>query len=460
MQTLNQFSTLDFNNNIVLNGLNKPDKSRLVYDFSQGYNVIDLISTHMNGGSARRVMGKDGFFQVPIVGQDTPTAKVLSTSTSGTNIQVNFTDPTFDKFRFKEVLGDGTASMNQGKVVGKGAGFVILEPVPNLAGTTPVLTSGTHFLANATVVPLFQVSGNRGSTSMESRYVTPKYIDNQTSILRDGLDLYRRDTESTWVEYSGGAWYLAQEQFMLRNVARSLEKRAFWSRYGNVVSSLEGATNFSMGLEQAIMDPERGGEVLPLTGAMSQAQFEGWIGRICDRKNAPKVTLTILVGRGFLNTIQNFVSPYILNTGINNTFGGAGVKGIDTYSYSVNGITCNFIHCPFFNDPDMFPDYSTITGVQQFRRMQYTAIVIDNDTYQSSDGQVLPAMEKVYYGEREVEYGYTPGIGMSNVTGNSFWKQGDLKLAVSEKDVTSFHYYTDCAYNFIARNMGIAKLMS
>lgn len=460
MQTLNQFSTLDYSNNVIMNGLNKLDKSRLVFDFSEKYNTIDLITTRMNGGAARQIQGKDGVFDVPIIGQSTPTAQILSTSTSGTNLQVNFTDPTFDKFRFKEVIGDGAANMNQGKVIGKGPGFVVLEPVPNLAGTTPILTTGTHFVAGATAFPLFPVSGDRASTAMESRYEYPKFITNRTAVMRDGLDLARRDLYTTWVEYEGGAWYLAQERKMLQNWARSIEKKAFFGRYGTVNSSIEGPTSFSMGLEQAIMDPERGGEVLPLQGPLSQAQFEGWIGRIADRRNSASYTITMLVGRGFLNQIQNFTAPYILNAGINNTFGGAGVKGIDTYSYSVNGITVNMLHCPFFNDPDVFPAYSTITGVQQFRRMQYTAVVLDTDMYSSVDNQMLPAMEKVYFGPNEIEYGYMPGIGMSSVTGNNFWKTGDLKLAVTDKDVTSLHIYSDFAYNFIAHRMGIAKLMA
>jgi len=56
MQTLNQLSTLPFENNLVLNGLNLDDKSSMVYDFSNGWNVLDLIVSYpeiLNGKRSR-----------------------------------------------------------------------------------------------------------------------------------------------------------------------------------------------------------------------------------------------------------------------------------------------------------------------------------------------------------------------------------------------------------------------
>src|SRR5438445_100115 len=116
--TPNQLSTLDFENNLVLNSLNKDDKSKLVYDFSGGYNVLDFIITR--GAKARQIVGLDGIFQKPIMGRSQVQAQVLSTALVGSNLQVNFTDPTYDNFRVTQVVSDTTAAMNQGRVISKG----------------------------------------------------------------------------------------------------------------------------------------------------------------------------------------------------------------------------------------------------------------------------------------------------------------------------------------------------
>ena len=195
--TLNQVSQLDFQNNLVLNALSKDDKAAAVYDLSGGYNVIDFLVTR--GAPARSIDGQDGVFYKPIMGSSTPTAQIQSVSTSGANLVVTFTDPSFDKFRLKEVIGDGTAAMNMGRVIAKQPGQVTVEPV---AGGT--LSSSTMFQANQFAVSMFPASGTRFSSGMESLYEYPKYVKNQTSITRESLSLARRDMSKTWVEYAGG----------------------------------------------------------------------------------------------------------------------------------------------------------------------------------------------------------------------------------------------------------------
>ena len=82
---------------------------------------------------------------------------------------------------------------------------------------------------------------------------------------------------------------MSQELFTTRRFARNLEKKAIWSQMGTTTNSaLEGEINYSKGLKDSILDPERGGVYLPLTSSLSQGQFEGWISQIADRQNQPK----------------------------------------------------------------------------------------------------------------------------------------------------------------------------
>jgi hypothetical protein len=452
-QTLNQLSQLDFQNNLVLNALNKDDKSASVYDLSGGYNVIDFLVTR--GAPARSIDGMDGVFYKPIMGSSTPTAQIASSTVTSTSLMtVVFTDPSFDKFRLKEVIGDGTANMNLGRVIAKAAGTVTIEAA---AGTSFV--AGQTFAAGAFAVSMFTASGSRFSSGMESLYEYPKYIRNQTSITRESLSLARRDMSKTWVEYAGGMWYTAQEPLTVKRFARHLERKAIWSKLGNTTSSLEGDISYSMGLRESILDSERGGVYMPLSSSMTQGQFEAWIGRIADRQNSAKYKITLGVGRGFLSWIQSYTTPFIQFAGRTNTFGGESVEGLDVYNYSVNGVSVDLVMIPFFNDRDMFPGVSSIGGLGNFTRMQYTAIALDTNMYESVDGKMLPAMEKLYFGNEEVIYGYIPGLIGSSLSGSNTLRTGNI-LATNDKDGVTMEIYSDCAYDFMSYRMGWAEVVA
>lgn len=456
MATQNQ-NSLQFQNNVVLNGLNKPDNSKLVYDLSGGFNVIDFIVTR--GAPARSIGGMDAIFKKPIMGRSDIGYQVSSNSASGNNLIVNFSDPTVQIARVTEVWSDGTAANNQGRVVSVAAGTMTLEPV---SGATSVPT--TSFAAGTFAALMFQASTNRFSTGIVSRYEDPIYVTNQTSIVRDSLDVARRDGFMTWVEYNGQYWIHAQEPIMMKRYARGLDRKALWGKYGTNQTSVggTGTINYSMGLKDSILDPQRGGVYMGLTSLMSQGQFEGWLGQIADRKNSTKYKVTLGVGRGFLNMVQQYVRPYIQYGGSQNTFqfGPSGsIKGLDSYTYAFNGIEVEMIMIPLFNDREQFPQMSTISGLGNFTRMECTAIAFDTDMYESVGGGMLPAMEKVYFGANETLYGRLQGLSDLGTGGQAISAQTNFDIA-SDKDINSIQIYSDCAYDFMSYRMGWAELLS
>jgi len=456
MPTANQISNLPFQNNIILNGLNKPDNSALVYDLTGGYNVIDFMVTR--NAPARQISGMNSVFQKPIMGRSDYGVQVASNSTSGNNLVIVFSDPTYQAFRVTEVIGDGTAANNQGRVIAASAGTVTVEPVSG-ATSVPV----TSFAAGTFAVRMFQASINRGSTGITSLYEDPQYVWNQTSIVRESLDLYRRDFFSTWVEYNGKYWIHAQEPITMKRFARGLERKALWGKRGtnNTTAAGGGVVNYSMGLKDSILDPERGGTYMGLTSAMTQGQFENWLGQIADRKNSQKYEIILGCGRGFLNWVQGFNRPYIQYAGTQNTIGVKGMEGLDSYFYSFNGIRVTLVMIPMFNDREMFPAFSSAAGLGNFTRMEYTCVAFDTDNYQSIGAGMLPAMEKVYFGAQETVYSYIPGIIGSTLGGaNSEIISGNLTMACTDKDAVSIQVYSDCAYDFMSYRMGWAELVA
>lgn len=455
MPSLNQLSTQQFQNNLLLNLLNKDDKSKTVYDFSGGYNLIDFLATR--NAPARRVQGLDGIFQKPLMGNSAIVAQVLSSSASGSNLKVNFTDTTYANFRLQVVVSDGTAANNQGRIVQKGPGYIIMEPVNPTSWTV-----GTQFANGTFATALFNASGNIGSTGMESLYEDPTYVSNQTSISRESVDLFRRDMAQTWVEFEGDYWYSAQDFLTARRFANQLEYKALFSVYGATTNSaIGGKVNFSMGLRDAIRDPQRGGIYQPLSSAMTQADFESWISRMADRQALKHVNFTVMCGRGFLKMIQGFTTPFIQFSGKNNTFGGAEVKGVDVMTYSVNGITVDFIMHPIFNNREMWPAFSTVSSLSAFTRMQYTAVALDLGMIDGVGGGAQPAIEKCYFGDQEIVYEYLRGIGMGGSVPSSAPSASLASNipAVNDRDGISLQIYSDCAYDFMPYRMGWLELV-
>lgn len=455
MPTLNQLSTLDFSNNLLLNQLNLEDKSSLVYDYSNGYNVIDFLVTR--SAPVRKIDGPNGEFQKPIMGVSQVIAQVASTTLiSPVRLRVNFTDPNYDLFRLSETVTDGTAGNNQGRVIEHGAGYIILEPAPPITAWNTSL----HFLANTYATALFTSAANRGSVGMESLYEYPVYVKNQTSISRESVEIFRRDMSRTWPKYKGEYWASAQDALVMQRFARELEFKAIWSGYGTIQNStIGGQVNYSMGLKSAIQNPIRGGVYKSLASAMTQKDFEDFIAAVADKQAASNVDLTLVMGRGALSRLQSFTSPYIQFAGKENTFGGETVKGLDVYKYNIAGIACNFVLAPVFNDRERFPQATTIAGLGSYTRLQYTIVALDTANYEAVGGGSLPAMEKVYFGEQEVVYEYIRGIGM----GKGFTSSGPAATSgnfgpVNDRDAISFQIYSDCAYDFMANRMGWLEL--
>ncbi len=450
MPNKNQMSTLPFENNLILNGLAMEDKTEMVYDYSGGYNVLEFITSQTS--TPRQIVGDEGKFQDPILGISNVQGQVLSTSTVGSLLRVNFTDPSYNNFRPNVVVTDGSAARNQGRIINCGAGYIEIETTDGTAWNT-----ATQFLTGSFPTAIYNAQKARDSGAMASLYEYPDYVQNRTSIYRENVGLFSRDRNQTWVKYKGDFWYSSQDMIMMKRIAREMEWRAMFSKYG---VNATGDVGYSMGLWDAIINPDRGGIYRPLANLMTQGDFENFINAIADRQNSGETSITMLVGRGFLSRFQGFTQPYVQYGGDTNTFGGKSVVGLNVMSYGVNGITVNLIQAPVLNDRTRFPALSSIAGSGNYTRMSYTGIVLDTTQFEAIGGGMLPAMQKVYFGDAEDRYYYMPGILGSSLQGASgaMFTSGNFNLATNNSDGDILGYYTDSGYNFMPYKMGIIEL--
>lgn len=453
MPTPNQLSTQNFDNNLLLNALNKPDRLKRVWDISGGYNTLTMLIDQLSGSKSRRVYGMDGKFEKYIIGRNNVIQPILNNvlNANGT-LTVNFTDPTYNLFRIGRTVLD--SNNFEGRTVQVGAGFVVIQPLANPA----VFVAATHFPAGSFIKDGWDSSINQGSTGSTSLYEYPAPIFNYTAVTRGNADWFRRNESSTWVEIAGKYWYSSIDLMAARQFAKQEEFRAREGVRSQTTSLLGGVVNQSGGIYWAIKDmgnEGRGGVVKPMSNNPAKADLEDFIMEIAARSTSPNTELIGLVGQGAMANIQtNMTQNFIQYAGELNTFGGKTVKGIDVRIYSIAGVTLKLILDPYVSDRERFPELSTIPGVTGTKRGN-DILILDEGSFPVVGGGSAPAIERCYFGEQDIVYGYMNGIGMQG-GGMPLTMNGmTFKQIVSNRDSVEFMCYSDsCPADAVATNMG------
>ena len=234
--------------------------------------------------------------------------------------------------------------------------------------------------------------------------------------------------------------------------------RSIWGQLSTVNSPLEGAVNIPKGMREAVLDPNYGGVYVPLSNIPTVAQFNKFITDCALRINCDRYTL--FMGVGMYEVIQNFatIQNSIQYAGNTNTFGGKEVEGFNIPTYSINGIVCTIMKAPIFNDPYYFPQPSTVPGAN-YNRMSYTCVAVPDIDYIGTDGQVLPTVEKCYFGPREDEYGILRGIGMDGGGPNVQSLSQSAPLLTQQPASITLEIYSDMAYDWMMYGGGWLELV-
>lgn len=453
--TPNELSNLNWNQGMLANGLDRPDRMKIVYDLSNNYNTLTFLTDRLNGGKSKQVTGLDGKLQKPLMGSIDVITVIGSVAASGArNLRVTFTDPTYSLFRENMIVLD--TNRNQGRVVTSGAGFVIISPTPG----SPVLSASTMFTANMYIKEGWNTSINRGSVNPAPLNAVPYYDYNWTQTTRAASQYFRNDTYSTWVEYNGKYWYTSVDAVMMLDLAKQLERRAWFGVRGQGTDDSGRPYNENGGLIWAIKDPIRGGVIQPMASNPVKADYERFMGLIAKRQAGPTMTQTWLCGRDALTNIQTtYTQNFIQYSGQYNTFGGSEVQGLDVQMLQLAGTKVKLINCKFFDDPTYFPELSTIANGT---KMGNTIIALDEGMYNGFGGGMQPAIENIYFGNKEFEYGVLNGMGMGDAFTPGNLKQGGNPYQFNQTDVDSvtFGVLNNGGIDAIATRMGIMELVS
>ncbi len=422
----NPVTNLPLAQSFFLNGISKPEISKLVYDSTLGYNQVSSFINQISGGVSKSV--NQSKFQIGKLGNTGVTAIIASTSLSGTNLIVTLSGNN-NLFRIGDVVAD--ANYVQGKVISKAGVTITLEPMNGVTFAT-----ATHFLANTYASFLFNASKNDFSTGTETQYIVPELDYNCTAISRRSGAISRRNKEQTWVEWAGKYWYFAQEKLAVSMLAREEERKFLYSNRAFDASSVDGTYNTTGGLRWAAQN--QGGIFIPLSNAITKSQFDDIIVDFGMKSAQSGRKIVAFMGREAMNALQGITEQFIQYPGSQNTFGGASVDGLNVMKYAKAGIQIEYKHCPAFDDPGFLPDLSTITGKM---KKSYTIMLVDMTPTETVDGAgVVPPIQKYHFGDKEMYANYLPGMIAPDGMAGDLLKSG---LAVNPVDGFGFEFLCD-----------------
>jgi hypothetical protein len=427
-------SPLSLSNSLFSAGLNEPNPYPHVANISGGYNTPFLSIVHiLNNWSSKRI--DDIQYTFATVDNLAIASKIASNAQVGANLQVNFIDASYDNFRVGDIVMD--SERIKGKVIAHQAGQITIEPV------NTALVAANHFVANATAKQVSDASVKRASHGKESLYVTPTKDYNYPTLQRDSAFIARSDMNSTYTRYKGEYWWYAQEEEMLQRLARNIEQGWVYNdRFTGTGAQGQYYTNG--GLVWSIQN--RNGTYVKSPNIVDEGIWQDLIHQISVKRAMGSQNLTLLAGRAALGSIQRFINETGKFAGMQNTFGGSTVKGLNYMMYAYQGVTINFFHFPLLDNPVWNPEPCTLPGATGTRGSN-SFFLIDTTPIPVEGGGTVPAIE-VFHFQKEMYYGHIKGIAAAGADVSDYMNPADSVIS-SDVDGITAHAQVENGINIV-----------
>lgn len=264
-------------------------------------------------------------------GIEYPNATIASQTTSGSNLVLTFTDPTFMNFRLNEILRSQSGVF--GAVVSRSPGTVTIAPFADSSGSISAFSSGTDFLATQKTEGKGLLV-NRYDSGTQERLIYMPYQDyNYIELARDTADISMEEAyQGTKIAAGDGQFVFARQVYLdsMRNVMKYQSNRL----YDGVRANNNGKL-MSGGLPWQIQN--MGGTYRTFSVTLSETEIQNLIDQIKLNNATQGDNLGVVGGMGYIGMAQtNALRPYILQSGNRNTFGGDSVQGINAMQYAYN----------------------------------------------------------------------------------------------------------------------------
>lgn len=423
-------------------------------DWNTGY-VMNLIEASNRGGSFG-ISGPEGKLITMIQPRQEVVQLISSTSQSGTNLVINFADPTYTGFRVKDMVTDDPGS-NKGQVVSVAPGTITIAPATN----PTTLTNGSQFVAGRYCVMLYDASGNFNSTGKTRLFKdrVPRY--NYTAVQRDTTQIARREKFNSFMHNGVAYYWHDQEVQMLKRQMRSYVNKIIFSDPGVFNSQIEGATNQTEGLRAAIKN--QGGLFVSSTAPLSQAAFESYFDFVASAYAAQSQEYWILCGREAWGAISAFYVNQLTYT-VGNKMENGTALNFDVPEITIKGITLKVLVASVFNDTTQWPALSSIPGINGTIKGNSFCIVNMTEVPATDGSGLISPMRKFHFSSdpitgtgdgrsnnEETLYRIIPGmtgLGSGNMTGPTVYN--NYQLTASSVDGAQGEVLMDNGVDFQA----------
>ena len=363
-----------------------------------------MMITDMVAASELRKPAYNRKVEMYFNGIDYPYATIASTSQSGANLILNFTDNQFYNFRKNEKLRANSGVI--GNVISRSPGSVVVEPFLTATGASATsLTDGTDFAANEQTEGMGLVV-NRYDNGTQERLIFMPYSDyNWIELARDTAEVSNEEIhQGTYIDAGDGTMYYARQVYLnsMKTVVKTQSKRLYDGLRGNNNNTL-----MSGSIPWQIQNMQ--GTYRPYSSTLSETEIQNMINQMKRNNGTQGSKLSVVGGSDYISMMQiNALRPYILQTGIRNTFGGQGVKGIDATQYAFNAKELLVTEDPMLNVQEYWGSHgiSTITNNNIMAGM---ALWFDTSATKTDGGQT--SWVKCYY------YGPEMGLWTQDLNG-------------------------------------------
>ncbi len=349
----------NFDTSTYVNMLVQPDYFERVFGLDGTYNkfalpiIIERLRTMAMGGVTMpyQIKGRDSAYTLYVQGEMGVSTATASAASSGQNVVITFQDSTYALFRNTDIIQNNASGNVMGRVISPDftPGSITIAPVND---AIPLNVNDWN-VANQTIMVVGNAQANL-SAGRSSLYQVPFPYVFYTQTFRETVKIKRMDDYLTYPKTGGKNWIMAQEGFVVDWLNKQIAMSSLWNTGGIAGASGTNPTRMFKGLKNSIADPVIGGVFMQWQSYPSQNDILNYWRELANKRRYEKSTFIHVVGRGYLELIQNlFTTPVILPVGVNNTLDKRTMQlidGLDAYSFAFGAITHVFIHEPAMND--------------------------------------------------------------------------------------------------------------
>jgi hypothetical protein len=438
-------STLNLQDNLVLNNLSEPDFIKGVLDTSFGFNSI-LQMVNKTGGSPE---SRDSLkFNVTNIGNLAISSTVGSVAQSGLNLLVTL--PTVDtRFRVKAIVRDNTSRVF-GKIIAVNGAILTIEP------QDVALVAANHFVAGSPISVMGTASGNGTTTGVVSLSQTADTDYGVIAKWRETQNIEIQDRQKSFIKYRGKQWFSTQQMFCLKRDAMAEEmKLVMQPRLLNQTSAVEGDYNQFGGIRWTSVNNTARSTYFPVTAEPTWNEIKQFLRNFKTKKaqmGQQVREVTAYCGSNIIKVVQENINLTTQYTGQNSAFGLNKDSGYNVWIVPIEGLMVRIEQYSLFDNRQLWNEPISVTGAPA---MESTMMLVDWTGANTVNGEPNQPTIKPYSFQNANVKTMRALKGM-----DVFNEFGDGNMAQSEIDTLSWQIINIKGYYVIPENVGWLELVS